>query len=153
MLTAGIDVKIVSNTFGHSDTRITRDLYQSVLPHVGKSAAEATAKLVPLRRKAEAEEAAQKAEQARKKAKRAKNARAEGKKKSQRKKPQEVGPIAQRSRTAHPSRVPASRPCDAPRPEQQKTPGQRLPDLGFLGAPCRIRTDDLRITRSIALSR
>lgn len=33
----------------------------SVLPHVGKSAAEATAKLVPLQRKAEAEKAARKA--------------------------------------------------------------------------------------------
>ncbi|WP_019888335.1 hypothetical protein [Streptomyces purpureus] len=40
----------------HSDTRITRDIYQSVLPHVGKSAAEATAKLVPLQRKAEQKE-------------------------------------------------------------------------------------------------
>lgn len=57
MLAAGIDVKIVSDTLGHSDTRITRDIYQSVLPHVGKNAAEATAKLVPLQRKTEAEEA------------------------------------------------------------------------------------------------
>jgi len=61
MLAAGIDVKIVSDTLGHSDTRITRDIYQSVLPHVGKNAAEATAKLVPLQRKTEAEEAARKA--------------------------------------------------------------------------------------------
>ncbi|WP_330320453.1 site-specific integrase [Streptomyces clavifer] len=53
MLAAGIDIKIVSDTLGHSDTRITRDVYQSVLPHVGRSAAEATAKLVPLQRKAE----------------------------------------------------------------------------------------------------
>ncbi|MFJ3147005.1 site-specific integrase [Streptomyces halstedii] len=52
MLAAGIDIKIVSDTLGHSDTRITRDIYQSVLPHVGRSAAEATAKLVPLQRKA-----------------------------------------------------------------------------------------------------
>ncbi|RPK93794.1 site-specific tyrosine recombinase XerC [Streptomyces sp. ADI98-10] len=52
MLAADIDLKIVSDTLGHSDTRITRDVYQSVLPHVGKSAAEATAKLVPLQRKA-----------------------------------------------------------------------------------------------------
>ncbi|TQE25356.1 site-specific integrase, partial [Streptomyces ipomoeae] len=55
MLAAGIDVKIVSDTLGHSDTRITRDIYQSVLPQVGKNAAEATAKLVPLQRKTEAE--------------------------------------------------------------------------------------------------
>ena len=65
MLAAGIDIKIVSDTLGHSDTRITRDIYQSVLPHVGKIAAEATAKLVPLQRKAEAEKAAKK-EKARK---------------------------------------------------------------------------------------
>ncbi|MET9928009.1 MULTISPECIES: tyrosine-type recombinase/integrase [unclassified Streptomyces] len=61
MLAADIDIKIVSDTLGHSDTRITRDIYQSVLPHVGKNAAEATAKLVPLQRKAEAEKAARKA--------------------------------------------------------------------------------------------
>ncbi|MFD9602924.1 hypothetical protein OG609_18545 [Streptomyces sp. NBC_01224] len=58
-----------------------------VLPHVGKSAAEATAKLVPLQRKAEAEDAARKAEKARKKAQRAKKAEAAGKKKAKRKKP------------------------------------------------------------------
>lgn len=61
MLAADIDIKIVSDTLGHSDTRTTRDIYQSVLLHVGKSAAEATAKLVPLQRKAEAEKAARKA--------------------------------------------------------------------------------------------
>ncbi|MEU6874668.1 tyrosine-type recombinase/integrase [Streptomyces sp. NPDC046751] len=81
MLAAGIDVKIVSDTLGHSDTRITRDIYQSVLPHVGKSAAEATAKLVPLQRKTEAKEAARKAEKARKKAQRARKTHAEGKRK------------------------------------------------------------------------
>lgn len=77
MLAAGVDVKIVSDTLGHSDTRITRDIYQSVLPHVGKSAAEATAKLVPLQRKTEAE-------QARKTAKKAKD---KSKKKRKRKRP------------------------------------------------------------------
>ncbi|MFC1228516.1 tyrosine-type recombinase/integrase [Streptomyces sp. Sce081] len=89
MLAVGIDVKIVSDTLGHSDTRITRDIYQSVLPHVGRSAAEATAKLVPLQRKAkaEAEEAARQAEKARKKAKRAEKTPAEGRKKARRKKP------------------------------------------------------------------
>ncbi|CAM5494365.1 hypothetical protein GCM10010253_23860 [Streptomyces badius] len=61
MLAADIDIKIVSDTLGHSDTRITRDIYQSVLPHVGKSAAEATTRLAPLQRKAEAEKAARKA--------------------------------------------------------------------------------------------
>ncbi|TLQ44546.1 tyrosine-type recombinase/integrase [Streptomyces marianii] len=84
MLAAGIDVKIVSDTLGHSDTRITRDIYQSVLPHVGKNAAEATAKLVPLQRKTEAEEAARKA--AKKAAAKAK-AEARAKKKGKRKKP------------------------------------------------------------------
>ncbi|MDF3144708.1 hypothetical protein PBV88_26420 [Streptomyces sp. T21Q-yed] len=39
-LAADIDIKIVSDTLGHSDTRITRDIYQSVLPHVGENAAE-----------------------------------------------------------------------------------------------------------------
>ncbi|GGV55113.1 hypothetical protein GCM10010277_54750 [Streptomyces longisporoflavus] len=61
MLAADIDIKIVSDTLGHSDTRITRDIYQSVLPQVGRSAAEATTKLVPLQLKAEAEKAARKA--------------------------------------------------------------------------------------------
>lgn len=44
MLAAGVDVKIVSDTLGHSATRITRDIHQSVLPQVGKNAAEAMAK-------------------------------------------------------------------------------------------------------------
>ncbi|MFD7538121.1 tyrosine-type recombinase/integrase [Streptomyces sp. NPDC059819] len=85
MLAADIDIKIVSDTLGHSDTRITRDIYQSVLPHVGKSAAEATAKLVPLQRKAEQEE------QARKAAKQAEKAKAKGKKKAKAKKAAKKG--------------------------------------------------------------
>lgn len=83
MLAAGIDVKIVSDTLGHSDTRITRDIYQSVLPQVGKNAAEATARLVPLQRKTEAEEALRAAKKANDKAK----AEARAKKKAKRKKP------------------------------------------------------------------
>ncbi|GLX53813.1 hypothetical protein Shyhy01_67620 [Streptomyces hygroscopicus subsp. hygroscopicus] len=83
MLAAGIDVKIVSDTLGHSDTRITRDIYQSVLPQVGKNAAEATAKLVPLQRKTEAEEARKAAKKAAAKAK----AGARAKRKGKRKKP------------------------------------------------------------------
>ncbi|MDT0423495.1 tyrosine-type recombinase/integrase [Streptomyces evansiae] len=47
MLAAGIDVKIVSETLGHSDSRITRDIYQSVMPKVAAEAAEATAAMVP----------------------------------------------------------------------------------------------------------
>ncbi|MFF4160590.1 hypothetical protein [Streptomyces sp. NPDC001678] len=74
----------------------------SVLPQVGKNAAEATAKLVPLQRKAEAEKAARKAAKAAKKAKaKAKkngkgngkpkdkaNAQTKAKKKAKRRKPE-----------------------------------------------------------------
>jgi site-specific recombinase XerD len=100
MLAADIDIKIVSDTLGHSDTRITRDIYQSVLPQVGKNAAEATAKLVPLQRKAEAEKAARKAAKAAKKARAKKNgkgndkpkdkanAQAKAKKKAKRQRPE-----------------------------------------------------------------
>lgn len=90
MLAAGVDVKVVSDTLGHSDTRITRDVYQSVFPEVAKDAAEATAKLVPLQRKTEAEEAARAAEKARKAAKKAKSTkkdRAKAKEPGKRKKP------------------------------------------------------------------
>lgn len=73
-------MKVLSDTLGHSDTRITRDIYQSVLPEVGKRAAEATAKLVPLQLKPEAE-------QARKAMKKTKEAKARAKKKGKRKKP------------------------------------------------------------------
>lgn len=76
-------MKIVSDTLGHSNTRITRDIYQSVLPQVGKNAAEATAKLVPLQRKTEAEEARKAAKKATGKAK----AEARAKKKDKRMKP------------------------------------------------------------------
>lgn len=86
MLAADVDIKIVSDTLGHSDTRITRDIYQSVLPHVGKNAAEATAKLVPLQRRTEAEQAARRAAAA-KKAKVKAKGRAKSKKKGERRKP------------------------------------------------------------------
>lgn len=79
MLAAGIDIKIVSDTLGHSDTRITRDIYQSVLPHVGKNAAEATAKLVPLQRKTEEKKAARKAAKSAKKAKATNTGKGNGK--------------------------------------------------------------------------
>ncbi|MEU6811044.1 tyrosine-type recombinase/integrase [Streptomyces sp. NPDC046831] len=84
MLAVGIDVKIVCDTLGHSGTRITRDIYQSVLPQVGKNAAEATAKLVPLQRKTEAEEARKAAKKAKDEAK----AEARAKRKGKRKKPE-----------------------------------------------------------------
>ncbi|MFD9880014.1 tyrosine-type recombinase/integrase [Streptomyces alboflavus] len=58
MLAAGVDIKIVSETLGHSESRITRDIYQSVMPRAAREAAEATAAMVPhagQRAKAEAE--------------------------------------------------------------------------------------------------
>ena len=47
MLAAGVDIKIVSETLGHSETRITHDIYQSVMPKAAAEAAEATAAIVP----------------------------------------------------------------------------------------------------------
>ncbi|MEV1066045.1 tyrosine-type recombinase/integrase [Streptomyces sp. NPDC050263] len=47
MLAAGVDIKVVSETLGHSDSRITRDIYQSVLDDLARAAAEAVVKLVP----------------------------------------------------------------------------------------------------------
>ncbi|MBB0242636.1 tyrosine-type recombinase/integrase [Streptomyces alkaliphilus] len=47
MLAAGVDVKVVSETLGHSDTRITRDIYQAVLDDLAREAAEAVVQLVP----------------------------------------------------------------------------------------------------------
>ncbi|WP_406321081.1 tyrosine-type recombinase/integrase [Streptomyces sp. NBC_00519] len=47
MLAAGVDIKIVSETLGHSESRITRDIYQSVTPKAAREAAEATAAIVP----------------------------------------------------------------------------------------------------------
>ncbi|WP_203673449.1 MULTISPECIES: site-specific integrase [unclassified Streptomyces] len=51
MLAAGVDVKVVSETLGHSDTRITRDIYQSVLDDLARDAAEKVVQLVPRSRK------------------------------------------------------------------------------------------------------
>ncbi|MEV7441020.1 tyrosine-type recombinase/integrase [Streptomyces sp. NPDC091204] len=47
MLAAGVDIKIVSETLGHSETRVTHDIYQSVMPKQAADAAEATAAMVP----------------------------------------------------------------------------------------------------------
>lgn len=47
MLAAGVDIKVVSETLGHSDTRITRDIYQSVLDDLARDAAEKVVQLVP----------------------------------------------------------------------------------------------------------
>lgn len=51
MLAAGVDVKVVSETLGHSDTRVTRDIYQSVLDDLARDAAEKVVQLVPRARK------------------------------------------------------------------------------------------------------
>ncbi|MHA6762183.1 tyrosine-type recombinase/integrase [Streptacidiphilus sp. PAMC 29251] len=47
MLAAGVDVKVVSETLGHSDTRVTRDIYQAVLDDLARDAAEKVVQLVP----------------------------------------------------------------------------------------------------------
>ncbi|MGW6526615.1 hypothetical protein [Streptomyces venezuelae] len=47
MLAAGVDIKVVSETLGHSDTQVTRDIYQAVLDDLSCAAAEAVMKLVP----------------------------------------------------------------------------------------------------------
>ncbi|WP_344944090.1 tyrosine-type recombinase/integrase [Sphaerisporangium flaviroseum] len=46
MLAAGVDVKIVQETLGHTSSSFTRDTYTSVYPEVAKAAAEKTAALV-----------------------------------------------------------------------------------------------------------
>ncbi len=46
-MTAGVDIKVVSEQLGHSTTQITRDIYMSVMPQVAQAAADATAALVP----------------------------------------------------------------------------------------------------------
>jgi integrase len=47
MLAAGVPMKIVSETLGHSSLGITSDTYTSVFPEVAAAAAEAAAALVP----------------------------------------------------------------------------------------------------------
>jgi hypothetical protein len=54
MPAAGVDIKIVSETLGHSATRITRDIYQSVLDDLARDAAEKVVQLAPHARKAPA---------------------------------------------------------------------------------------------------
>lgn len=49
MLAAGVDMKIVSETLGHSMLSLTADTYSSVFAEVAAEAAEATARLVPRR--------------------------------------------------------------------------------------------------------
>ncbi|GAA5132467.1 tyrosine-type recombinase/integrase [Pseudonocardia adelaidensis] len=47
MLAAGVDMKVVQETLGHSSSAITSDTYTSVYPKVAAAAAEAAAALVP----------------------------------------------------------------------------------------------------------
>jgi hypothetical protein len=47
MLAAGVDMKTIQETLGHSSITITADTYASVLPEVSRAAAEAAAQLVP----------------------------------------------------------------------------------------------------------
>lgn len=53
MLAAGVPMKIVSETLGHSTVKITSDTYTSVFPDLSISAAESTARAVPRSRRAE----------------------------------------------------------------------------------------------------
>jgi integrase len=46
MLEAGIDVKVVSDTLGHANVRITMDLYQHVRQQVHVDAAERVVELL-----------------------------------------------------------------------------------------------------------
>ncbi|RCG29010.1 site-specific integrase [Sphaerisporangium album] len=50
MLAAGVDMKVVSATLGHSRYSFTADVYTSVVPEVAQAAAEATAAIIPRRR-------------------------------------------------------------------------------------------------------
>lgn len=46
-LAAGVDMKVISETLGHSKASFTADTYTSVLPQLSKAAANATAAMVP----------------------------------------------------------------------------------------------------------
>ena len=47
MLAAGIDMKVVQETLGHSARAVTSDIYTSVLPELARAAAEAVVTIVP----------------------------------------------------------------------------------------------------------
>ncbi|MBP2321398.1 hypothetical protein JOF56_001783 [Kibdelosporangium banguiense] len=49
MLAAGIDMKIVQETLGHSALAVTSDTYTTVLPQIARAAAEAVVAIVPRR--------------------------------------------------------------------------------------------------------
>jgi integrase len=48
-LSAGVDMKVISETLGHARSAFTSDVYTSVIPELAKAAAEATAAMVPRR--------------------------------------------------------------------------------------------------------
>ncbi|MCW2916379.1 MAG: hypothetical protein JWN52_4447 [Actinomycetia bacterium] len=48
-LSAGVDMKVISETLGHARSSFTSDVYTSVIPELAKAAAEATAAMVPRR--------------------------------------------------------------------------------------------------------
>jgi integrase len=48
-LAAGVELKVVSETLGHSKSSFTRDVYTSVVPEVHQAAAEAVVNIVPRR--------------------------------------------------------------------------------------------------------
>ena len=48
-LAAGIPIKVVSEDLGHRDTRITENLYTSVLPELKQASADAVAATIPRR--------------------------------------------------------------------------------------------------------
>ncbi|MFF7990409.1 tyrosine-type recombinase/integrase [Kitasatospora xanthocidica] len=48
-LLAGVDIRVVSEMLGHSNTSITRDVYQTVLDDLARDGAEAVVSLVPRR--------------------------------------------------------------------------------------------------------
>jgi len=50
-LAAGVDIKGVSEQFGHTTTTLTRDTYQSVLRQLHRDAADAVAKKITGRRR------------------------------------------------------------------------------------------------------
>jgi site-specific recombinase XerD len=51
MLAAGVDLKVVQETLGHSSVVLTANTYTSVYTEVATAAAEATARMVPRARR------------------------------------------------------------------------------------------------------
>jgi site-specific recombinase XerD len=51
MLAAGVSMKTVQETLGHSNIALTANTYTSVYPEVATAAAEATARMVPRARR------------------------------------------------------------------------------------------------------